>query len=91
MRLTFGGLLFETYSMSLDLGGIDLRSYSKITFTLWPSKKPRGIILCLQQGKMSVLGYASKFIELSQFAVAYVADEKLKMNHFEVGLNQPNP
>ena len=38
---------------------------------------------------MSLLEYASKFIELSRFTPAFVADEKLKMNRFEVGLN-PN-
>ena len=38
---------------------------------------------------MSVLEYASKFIELSHFAPTFLVDEKLKMNHFEVGLN-PN-
>ena len=37
---------------------------------------------------MSVLEYASKFIELSCFTTAFLADEKLKMNHFEVGLNR---
>ena len=36
---------------------------------------------------MSVLEYASKFMELSRFAPAFVADERLKMNWFEVGLN----
>ena len=38
---------------------------------------------------MSVLEYASKLMELSQFALAYVTDEKLKMNNFEAGLNLP--
>ena len=37
--------------------------------------------------RMSVLEYASKFTELSCFTPAYVADEKLRMNHFEVRLN----
>ena len=36
---------------------------------------------------MSVLEYASKFIELSRFAPAFVVDERLKMNRFEAGLN----
>jgi len=36
---------------------------------------------------MSVLKYASKFIELSQFTSAFIADEWLKMPRFEVGLN----
>ena len=36
---------------------------------------------------MSVLEYASKFMQLSQFAPAFVADERLKMNRFEAGLN----
>jgi len=42
----------------------------------------------LEQGRMSVLEYTSKFMELSRLALAFVADEKLKMNHFEAG---PNP
>jgi len=36
----------------------------------------------LQQGAMSALEYASKFIELSHFALAFVANERLKMNCF---------
>jgi len=36
---------------------------------------------------MSVLKYASKFIKLSRFALAFVADERLKMNQFETRLN----
>ena len=33
-----------------------------------------------QQGGMSVLEYASKFMELSCFAPVFIADERLKMN-----------
>jgi len=36
---------------------------------------------------MSVLEYASKFMELLWFAPAFIADERLKMNRFEVGFN----
>jgi len=36
---------------------------------------------------MSVLEYASKLIELSRFVLAFVADERLKMNRFKAGLN----
>jgi len=36
---------------------------------------------------MSVLEYASKFMELSRFAPAFAADERLKMNRFEARLN----
>ena len=36
---------------------------------------------------MSVLEYASKCMELFRFSLAFVADEKLKMNYFEAGLN----
>ena len=32
---------------------------------------------------MSVLQYASKFMELSRFAPIYVVNENLKMNWFE--------
>ena len=41
----------------------------------------------LQQGNMSVLKCASKFMELSRFAPAFVADERLKMNWLEAELN----
>jgi len=41
----------------------------------------------LQQGKMGILEYASKFIEFSYFTPGYVGDEKLRMNRFEAGLN----
>jgi len=41
----------------------------------------------LHRGGMSVLEYASKFIELSHFAPAFVADERLKMNRFEAWIN----
>ena len=40
--------------------------------------------ICLQQGRMSILKCASKFMELSHFAPT---NEKLKMNRFEAGLN----
>ena len=36
---------------------------------------------------MSILEYASKFMELSHFSPVFVADERLKMNRFEAGLN----
>jgi len=36
---------------------------------------------------MNVLEYASKFMELSRFVPAFVAEKRLKMNRFEVGLN----
>ena len=35
---------------------------------------------------MSVLKYASKFMELSHFAPTFVADERLKMHQFKAGL-----
>jgi len=41
----------------------------------------------LQQGKMCVLEYAYKFMELSLFASTFVVDQKLKMNRFEGGRN----
>jgi len=34
----------------------------------------------LQHEKMSVLEYASKFMELSCYVPAFIADENLKMN-----------
>jgi len=36
---------------------------------------------------MSVLEYASKFMKLSHFTPAFIADDRLQMNRFEVGLN----
>jgi len=36
---------------------------------------------------MSVLEYASKFMELSRFALAFVADKRRKMNRFKTGMN----
>jgi len=36
---------------------------------------------------MSVVQYASKFMEFSHFAPAYVASETLKVNQFKFGLN----
>ena len=42
----------------------------------------------LSQGGMSMLEYASKFMELSRFVPTFVADERLKMNRFEVELNR---
>ena len=33
------------------------------------------------------LEYTSKFIKISHFAIAYVADEKLRVNRFEIELN----
>jgi len=41
----------------------------------------------LQQGRITVLEYASKFMKLSRFAPACIADEMLKMNRFEARLN----
>jgi len=41
----------------------------------------------LQQGNMSVLEDASKFMELSRFSPTFVADERLKMNRLEARLN----
>ena len=40
----------------------------------------------LDQGSISVVQYASKFIELSHFAPTYVGNETLKMNQFESSL-----
>jgi len=41
----------------------------------------------LQQGRMTILKYAFKFMELFRFGPTYVADEKMKMNRFEAGLH----
>jgi len=50
-------------------------------------KTKEGEFMQLQQVNMSVLKYASKFMELSRLALAFVADERLKMNQFEEGMN----
>ena len=52
-------------------------------------KAKEGEFMQLQQGNMSALMYASKFMELSRFIPAFVADERLKMNRFKARLN-PN-
>ena len=39
--------------------------------------------LCLKQGEMSVMEYATKFNELSRFAPNQVATEEMRMNHFD--------
>ena len=60
-----------------------------ITDHLYPiislHKAKEGEFMQLQQGSMSVLDYAIKFMELSWFVPAYVANERLKMNQFEAG------
>ena len=38
-------------------------------------------------GSMTVMQYASKFIEISKFAPEYVSSERLKMRRFEEGLD----
>ena len=45
-------------------------------------KAKEGVFVQLQQGNMSILEYVSKFMELSRFAPAFLADERLKMNRF---------
>jgi len=50
-------------------------------------KAKEGEFMQLQRGSISVLEYASKFMELLRFAPAFIADERLKMNRFEAGLN----
>jgi len=50
-------------------------------------KAKEGKFMQLQQVSMRVLEYTSKFMELSWFALAFAADERLKMNRFKVGLN----
>jgi len=50
--------------------------------SLWKAKENE--FMQMQQGSMSVLEYASKFMELSHFAPAFVADEILKMNRIMV-------
>ena len=50
---------------------------------LQKSKKKE--FLDLEQGKMSVVWYASKFMKLSHFTLTYVAHGTLKMNGFKDG------
>ena len=50
-------------------------------------KAKEGEFIQLQQGNMSILECASKFMELSRFAPTFVIDKRLKMNRFEAGLN----
>ena len=41
-----------------------------------------------EQGQMSVTEYAAKFNELSRFAPNQVTMEKMRIDHFEQGLNE---
>ncbi|XP_056691733.1 uncharacterized protein [Spinacia oleracea] len=50
-------------------------------------KQKEDEFLHLQQGTMSVLEYANKFMELSRFAPDLVSTEKSRMNRFERGLH----
>ena len=50
-------------------------------------KAKKGKFIQLPQRTISVIGYASKFMELLRLASAFVADERLKINRFEAGLN----
>jgi len=45
--------------------------------------------LHLKQGQMSVIEYAAKFNELSDFAPSQVPTKEMKMDHFEQGLRGP--
>jgi len=42
--------------------------------------------LRLKLGQMTVMEYAAKFNELSRFVPNQVANEEMKMDHFEQGL-----
>ncbi|XP_056691642.1 uncharacterized protein [Spinacia oleracea] len=50
-------------------------------------KQKEDEFLHLQQGTMSVLEYANKFMELSRFAPDLVSTEQSRMNRFERGLH----
>jgi len=50
-------------------------------------KAKEGEFMQLQQGNMSVLEYASKCLDLSQFAPTFTVDKRLKMNRFEAEVN----
>jgi len=41
----------------------------------------------LQQGRMSMLEYASKFMKLCHFAPTFITNAKSMMNHFKERLN----
>ena len=56
-------------------------------YPLFLQKARENEFMQLQQGGMSVLEYAAKFMELSCFAPAFVANERLKMNLFKARLN----
>jgi len=52
-----------------------------------PSESKEKRVPRIRQGMMSIPQYASKFIELPCFALAYLENETLKMNWFRSGLN----
>jgi len=60
----------------------------KCFYPVFLQKAKEDEFIRLQQGNISILEYASKFIELSRFAPPHVADEKLRMNRFEAGCNR---
>ena len=56
-------------------------------YPIFLQKAKENEFIQLQQGSMSALEYASKFIELSHLAPTFITDERLKMNRFEARLN----
>jgi len=72
--------------MSLGLGRASLRRKNHFCLVSHQKAKEDEFIY-RQQGKISVLKYASKFMELSCSSPDYVADEKWKMNQFEAEFN----
>jgi len=73
--------------MSLGLAGFGWEMMKDHFYPISLQKAKEGEFMQLQLGSMSVLEYASKFMELSRFALAFVTNERLNMNRFEVGLN----
>ena len=68
----------------LSFGWIEFKDLLKNRFypvSLQKAKEDE--FIRLQQGRMTILEHASKCMELSRFTPTYVADEKLKMNHFK--------
>ena len=64
--------------------GIDWNKFKEMIkdyfYPISLQKAKEGKFMQLQQGNMSIIEYASKFMELLRFALAFIADERLKMN-----------
>jgi hypothetical protein len=62
---------------------------TSISFPVVQEAKLREV-MDLTQGDMSVIEYASQFVQLSRFAPYLIPNKEKKVKKFERGLNPPN-